>query len=167
MKLRSMTRCALFAALCAVCAWLAVPLGDIAVTMQTFAMLLTLGVLGGRLGTVTLLVYLCLGATGLPVFSGFQGGLAVLLGPTGGYLWGFPVAGLIYLLLEKRLPPWLNMAVGMLVCYLFGTVWYYFAYTETGLWVVILKCVVPYLIPDTVKLLLAADLTQRLRSLLK
>lgn len=167
MKLRSMTRCALFAALCAVCAWLAVPLGDIAVTMQTFAVLLTLGVLGGRLGTVTLLVYLCLGATGLPVFSGFQGGFGVLLGPTGGYLWGFPVAGLIYLLLEKRLPPWLNMAVGMLVCYLCGTVWYYFAYTETGLWVVILKCVVPYLIPDTVKLLLAADLTQRLRSLLK
>ena len=80
MKVRNMALCALFAALLAVCAWLAIPVGDTAFTMQTFGVLLTLGLLGGRWGSVSILLYLLLGLVGLPVFSGFQGGFGVLLG---------------------------------------------------------------------------------------
>lgn len=167
MKIHIMTRCALFAALMAVCAWISVPVGDMAVSLQTFGVFLALGVLGGRQGSASIFVYLLLGAVGLPVFTGFRGGVGALLGPTGGYLWGFLGAGLIYWLLEDRLPKWFAMVLGMLVCYACGTVWYYFAYAGTGLWAVILKCVVPYLIPDGVKITLALALTRRLRAVFK
>ena len=70
-KIRNMVLCGLFAALITLCAWLSIPLGDVAITLQTFAVFLCLSVLGGKLGTLTVLVYLLLGAVGIPVFSGF------------------------------------------------------------------------------------------------
>lgn len=163
MKIRDMTRCALFAALMVGCAWLAVPVGDIRLSMQTFGIFLALGLLGGRLGSVSCLVYLLLGALGMPVFTGFQGGIGVLLGPTGGYLWGFLAGSLVYWLLERRVPMWAGMAVCLLICHICGTVWFYQLYAGSGVWLVILKCVVPYLLPDTAKLLLALSLTKRYR----
>ena len=91
-----MVLCSLLAALTAICAWIAIPLPGISFTMQTFAVLLTLGLLGGRWGSISILLYLLLGIVGLPVFSGFRGGAAALLDPTGGFIWGFPVCGLVY-----------------------------------------------------------------------
>jgi biotin transport system substrate-specific component len=167
MKIRKMTRCAMLAALLAVCAWISVPVGDQAVTLQTFAVFLTLGVLGGRLGTVTVLVYLLLGAVGLPVFAGVRGGISVLLGPTGGYLWGFVLTCLVCWGLENRLPRWSCFALGLLCCYICGTAWYYYAYATGALWPVILTCVVPYLIPDAVKVILALFLTEKLNRLVR
>lgn len=163
MKIRSMARCGICAAAMAVCAWLAVPLGDLAVTMQTFGVFLALGLLGGKLGTAACGVYLLLGAVGLPVFSGFQGGFGVLLGPTGGFLWGFFAAAILYWLLENRLPKWLSMGLGMLLCYACGSVWYYFLYAGMGIHLILLKCVVPYLIPDGIKITLALLLAGKIR----
>lgn len=167
MKIRKMTRCAMLTALMAVCAWISVPVGDIAVSLQTFAVFLTLGLLGGRLGSVTALVYVLLGAVGVPVFTGFRGGFGVLIGPTGGFLWGFLAACLLYWALEKRFPRWLNMTLGMLCCYACGTAWYYFAYGEGALWPVILTCVVPYIIPDAVKIILALTVSKKLNHLMR
>ena len=163
MKIRDMTRCAMFAALLGICAWISVPMGDLAISLQTFAVFLALGVLGGRKGSMTFLVYLTLGAVGLPVFTGMQGGLGILLGPTGGYLWGFLASGLIFWILEKRLPLWLSMTLGLLACYTCGTAWYYLAYANTGLWAVIVKCVAPYLLPDGIKLAVAMLVIPRLK----
>lgn len=167
MKIRNMTRCAVLSAMLAVCAWLSIPLGDQAVSLQTFGVFFALGLLGGKLGTVTVGVYLLLGAAGLPVFSGFRGGVAVLLGPTGGYLWGFAAAAVLYWLLEKRLVSWLNMALGLMVCYLCGTGWYYFVYAPGALWPVIATCVLPYLLPDTLKFLVALTLSKKLKLLVR
>lgn len=167
MKISSMTRCAMLAALMAVCAWISVPIGEMAVSLQTFAVFLTLGLLGGRQGSVVCLIYLLLGALGLPVFTGFRGGIGILLGPTGGYLWGFLGACLIYWLLEKRLPQWLSMTLGMLLCYVCGTLWYFFAYADTGVWAVLMTCVVPYLIPDVIKIILALTVSGRLREVIR
>lgn len=167
MKIRDMTRCAVLAAVLAVCAWLSVPLGEQAVSLQTFGVFLALRLLGGRDGTVTVLVYLLLGAVGLPVFTGFRGGIAVLLGPTGGYLWGFAAAGILYWLLERHLPPWLNMVLGMALCYACGTVWYYCMYAPGAIWPVIATCVMPYLLPDTIKIILALSLSQKLKPLMR
>lgn len=163
MKIRDMTRCAMFAALLGICAWISVPMGDLAISLQTIAVFLALGVLGGRKGSLTFLVYLTLGAVGLPVFTGMQGGLGILLGPTGGYLWGFLASGLIFWILEKRLPLWLSMTLGLLACYTCGTAWYYLAYANTGLWAVIVKCVAPYLLPDGIKLAVAMLVIPRLK----
>ena len=163
MKIRDMTRCALMAALMAVCAWVSVPVGDGAVSLQTFAVFLALGVLGGGPGLGAIFVYICLGAMGAPVFTGFQGGLGVLLGPTGGYLWGFLAAGLVYRLVQGRLPMGAAMALGLLACYACGTAWYHLAYAEGGLWLVIARCVVPYLLPDALKICAAVYTAKRLR----
>ena len=118
-----MVLCSLLAALTAICAWIAIPLPGISFTMQTFAVLLTLGLLGGRWGSVSILLYLLLGIVGLPVFTGFRGGAAALLDPTGGFLWGFLACGLAYWAAEKlgKLPA---MVAGMAVCYVSSSALY-------------------------------------------
>ena len=160
-----MVRCALFAALMAVCAWLSIPTPDIAFTMQTFGVFLALGVLGGKWGTVSILIYLALGAVGMPVFSGFRGGAGVLLGVTGGYIWGFLATGLVYWLLE-RLNRTLALAGGLAACYLCGCLWFSL-YAGGGIGLILLRCVVPYLIPDGIKLWLAYTLSKRLQKVIK
>lgn len=91
---RDLCFCAIGAALIAVCAWISIP-ADVPFTLQTFAIFAVCGLLGGRRGTVSVLVYLLLGAVGAPVFAGFRGGFASLLGTTGGYLVGFVLLALI------------------------------------------------------------------------
>ena len=161
-----MVLCALFASLTAICAWLSVPVPDIAFTMQTFAVFLSLGILGGKWGTASIGIYLLLGAVGLPVFSGFQGGFGTLLGVTGGFLWGFLVCGLVYWSLEKLCKP-IGIFLGMLSCYFCGCIWFSVYAGGAGFLAAAVKCVVPYLIPDAVKITLAALLANRIRKHLK
>ena len=157
---RNMVRSSLFAGAMAVCAWLAVPISDIGFTMQTFGVFLALGLLGGKWGTVSIGLYLLLGLVGLPVFSGFRGGPGVLLGVTGGYLWGFLLSGFVYWALERfgKLP---GMICGLIACYACGTLWF-LQYSGGGWALVLLRCVVPYLIPDGIKIGLAWSLSKRL-----
>lgn len=170
MKAKHMALCGLFTAVLAVCAWVSVPVGDIAVTLQTFGIFLTLGLLGGKYGSITVFVYLLLGAVGAPVFSGFRGGMGALLGTTGGYIFGFMLTSLTYWLLTsfKDTPPirLCAMVLGLLLCYGCGSAWYVWGYLGSNplsLCAVLLKCVVPYLIPDGIKLFLAWVLTRRLK----
>lgn len=169
-SLRDMVLCALFAAILAVSAWLTVP-GEVPFTLQTFGVFAALGLLGGKRGTIAIALYLVLGAVGLPVFSGFRGGFGVLLGTTGGYIFGFLLSGLLYwaltvLLGNKAWVRLLAMVLGLLLCYAAGTGWFLLIYLQkTGpisLGVVLAKCVVPFLLPDAVKLTLAWLLTHRL-----
>lgn len=173
MKVRDMALCALFAALLSVCAWICIPIGDISFTMQTFGVFLTLGLLGGKRGTLAILTYLLLGAVGLPVFSGFQGGAGTLLGVTGGYIVGFLAWGLVYWLLTGLFASKLRliaMLAGLLTCYGFGSVWFYVLYLHNGgtvgIALILSKCVLPYLLPDLLKLALAYGLTSRLKPIL-
>ena len=160
-----MTYCAIFAALLVVCGWLCIPVGDISVTMQTFGVALALLLLGGKWGTVSIGIYLLLGAVGLPVFSGFRGGIGALAGVTGGFLWGFLISGLVFWSLERfgKLPA---LCAGILACYICGCLWFYL-YSGGGLVLVLLRCVVPFLIPDAVKLWLAFSLSKRLNKVIK
>ena len=132
---RDLAYTALGAVLLAVCSWLAVP-APVPFTLQTFAVFCVLELLGGRRGTLAVLVWLLLGAAGLPVFSGFRGGLGALLGATGGYLLGFLLTGLVYWLFERfsrrgalRVPA---LVLGLLLCYAFGTLWFVRVYARTG-----------------------------------
>jgi len=170
MKAKNMALCGLFTAILSVCAWISVPMGDIVITLQTFGIFLALGLLGGKLGSITLLVYLLLGAVGAPVFSGFRGGLGVLLGTTGGYIFGFMLTSLVYWLItalgDTPVARLIAMVLGLLLCYSCGSWWYMTRYLSGGsvtLGVVLLKCVVPYLIPDGLKLALAWFFTGRLK----
>ena len=170
MKAKHMALCGLFAAVLTVCAWISVPVGDSVITLQTFAVFLTLGLLGGKLGSITTLVYLLLGAIGAPVFSAFRGGLGALLGTTGGYIFGFMLTSLAYWLVTARkdTPPsrLLAMVLGLVLCYACGSWWYMTRYLTAGsvtLGLVLVKCVLPFLIPDCLKLALAWLLTARLK----
>lgn len=170
MKVRNMALCGLFTAVLAICAWISMPMGDTVITLQTFGIFLTLGLLGGKRGTVTVLVYLLLGAIGAPVFSGFRGGLGALLGTTGGYIFGFMSTSILYWIMTsiKDTPRirLIAMVLGLLLCYICGSWWYltrYLTAAQTTLGLVLLKCVVPYLIPDAIKLTLAWILTGKLK----
>ena len=174
-KTRNMVYIALFAVLMAVCAWISVP-AAVPFTMQTFAVFLAVGVLGGRQGTLAIVVYILMGAVGMPVFSHFTGGLGVLFQATGGYILGFLFTALIMWGMEALLgrKSWVritSMILGLIACYAFGTVWFMILYTRNtgaiGLGAALLWCVVPYVIPDLIKMALALTLTRRLRTALK
>lgn len=164
---------AMFTAIIAVCAWISIPLpGGVSVTLQTFAVFLAVGTLGLKRGTLSVIVYVLLGAVGVPVFSLFKGGLAVLVGQTGGYIFGFVlsalVCGAICLAAKNRI--WVlivGMVAGLIVCYVVGTAWFYYIYTrDTGavsVMTVLGWCVFPFIIPDAVKIVLAAIITNRVR----
>ena len=170
MRTQALARAALAAALMALCSWISLPTA-VPFTLQTFALFLTLGVLGGRLGALAVGVYLLLGAVGLPVFAGFSGGLGALLGATGGYLLGFLLIALVMwaaeALLGKGPLVYLGSAVvGLAVCYLFGSVWFLYLYSAGGasadMLTVLGWCVFPFIVPDLIKLALAFALVRRL-----
>ena len=165
MKPVFLARCGLFSALMCICAWISIPLGSIVFTLQSFALFLALLVLGGKGATVSVLVYLALGAVGLPVFSGFRGGFGTLLGVTGGFLWGFFLGCGAYWLISFLLGEKWRM-LGCIAClccvYLCGTIWY-FVYAPGGLWAILAQSVLPYLLPDTAKMLLALWVSRRLK----
>ena len=161
MNVRKMVQSSLFASLIAVCAWISLPVPPVAVTLQTFAVLLALGVQGGKWGTASIVLYLAMGFVGLPVFAGFRGGIAALLDATGGFLWGFLAGGLVYWLTEKlgNVPA---MVLCQLTCYLCGCLWFSVWAADAGLAAAAMTCVVPYLIPDALKLWLARSLSCRI-----
>lgn len=173
MKTRDMAYISISAALIALCAWLSIP-AAIPFTMQTFAVFAVSGTLGARRGALALGVYILLGALGLPVFSGFQGGPGALLGATGGYIVGFLPAALIAGLgaehLGRSLPALIfSMCAGLLACYVLGTAWYVAVYARAGeaagVQSVLAACVVPFIPADAAKIFLAAVLSKRLAPL--
>ena len=174
MRTQALARAALAAALMALCSWISLPTA-VPFTLQTFALFLTLGVLGGKLGALAVGVYLLLGAVGLPVFAGFSGGLGALLGATGGYLLGFLLTALTVWGAERlwgrSAPVFLaSCLAGLGLCYLFGTVWFAAVYASSsgpvGLAAVLGWCVAPFVLPDLAKLALALALRRRLSAAL-
>ena len=158
------TVAALFAALTAICSWIQIPSVPIPFTMQTFAVFLSVYVLGIEKSFLSLLVYLLLGAAGLPVFSRFQGGVGVLAGATGGYLIGFLLSvlitgALLRLCRNKIVPVFFSMLAGLLICYVFGTGWFIILnntrFDTTTIWTALKGAVLPFIIPDAVKIVIA------------
>ncbi len=171
-RTRDIALVGLFAALIVICAWISIPLGPVPVTLQTFAVFLAAALLGSRRGTLAVGVYILLGVVGLPVFSGFKS-----LNPlTFGYVLGFLPLGLLTAASEKlfrgrKLALPLGMAAGLLTCYLIGTVWFWYVMhfrgTEYGFGKILSLCVIPFIVPDLIKLGLACFLAERLRKYVK
>lgn len=160
----------LFAVVIAICSWISIPT-VVPFTLQTFAVFLAVAVLGGKRGTLAVIVYVLLGAVGLPVFSGFKGGIGVLLNTTGGYIIGFVFSALVMWAFEKSFgkKTWaliLSMVLALAVCYAFGTVWFMIVYAKNvgtvGLSAVLGWCVIPFIIPDLAKITLAFILSNRI-----
>ena len=174
-KVLDLVYIAIGAALIAICSWISIPTA-VPFTLQTFAVFFVLLALGGERGTLATLVYVLLGAVGVPVFAGFSGGIGVLLGNTGGYIIGFLLTGLIYILFTKFFKKNIVMKVialvlGLAVCYAFGTAWFMHVYMkssgEVGLLTVLGWCVFPFIIPDLLKLALAVVISKRIEPVIK
>ena len=174
-KTRDMVYIAFFAVLTAVCSWISIPT-TVPVTLQTFGVFVAVGVLGGRRGSLAVMIYLLLGIIGIPVFAGFTGGIGMILGNTGGYIVGFLFSALVMWGMEKIVgkKTWglaLSMVMGLLVCYAFGTLWFMVFYIrdagDIGLWTVLGWCVFPFLIPDIIKIVLALLVCRRFVGIIK
>ena len=172
-RILSIVYISLFAVLMAVCSWIYVPF-VVPFTMQTFAVFLALNFLGGMRGTVAILLYLSIGAVGVPVFSGFTAGVGVLLGQNGGYMLGWLIAGLTVWLfdllpIKKTVSRIISSIIGLVICYAVGTMWFAAVYARTsgeiGFLAVLSMCVFPFILPDAIKLALAYWLSIRLRKI--
>ena len=171
---RSIALSALFIALITVCSWISIPFA-VPFTLQTFAIYITCVILGGRLGFVTILIYMILGAIGLPVFSGFKGGPGTLLGPTGGYIAGFLLIALViwiftHIFGSKPIAIIISSAIGLVLLYTFGTIWFMYVYIQStgaiSILSVLSMCIFPFIIPDIIKISLAIILGMRIRKLI-
>lgn len=158
MKLRRLTASAVFCAVVALLAQMIFPLpAGVPITLQTLGVALAGFCLGWKGGLVTTAVYLALGACGLPVFSGFGAGIGWLLGPTGGYLFGFL---LLALFCGMKRMGW--SFLGLALCHLWGVLQFSLV-TENSLWQAFLLGSLPYLLKDAVCVVLAKWLSGRLQ----
>ncbi len=131
-KTRGMVLASLFAVLLSIFSLLTIPLSPVPVTLQVFAVFLILNLLGSYYGALSCLIYLLLGAIGLPVFAGATGGIGVLFGPTGGFLFAFPVGVYVGGLISGRVSNSRRLdafrvviasAICLLLIYLIGPLW--------------------------------------------
>ncbi len=174
-RTRSMVLIGLSIALLAVGAFITIPLGPIPFTLQTMMLVVIILVLSPAEAIAAVGGYLVLGAIGLPIFSGMRGGLGVLAGPTGGFLIGFFVSALIAGFIRRSVKQRAQRAglvmtidivvavVAVLVSYILGVV-YFDAVTAAGLQTAALTCVVPFIIPDVIKITIALICVKPIRA---
>lgn len=158
---------ALMAAVLCVIGPLSVPIGAIPISLSNFVISLTVWLLGPKFGTLSVAIYLALGAVGMPVFSGYGGGLAKLAGPTGGYLIGYLAMALIGgLFVEKSkgnpVISGIGLVIGVAVSYVFGTAWFVFQ-MGCELSYALAVCVYPFIAFDLAKVIVACVIGALLR----
>ena len=165
LKTSTITRAALMAAVTAVAAQITVPLTPVPFTLQVLAVILSGLLLGARIGALAQTVYVLVGAVGVPVFSGFTGGLGHVFGPTGGYLISYPIAAAVAGLAvhtvaraSRQRALWAGFlwgCAGLAVIYVFGTTW---LAVVSGLspTEAVTTGILPFVIFDLIKVALAA-----------
>lgn len=184
--IRDICYIALFATVIAICSWIAVPISEISITLQTMGVCMAAGFLGWKRGTLSVLAYILLGVCCVPVFSGFKNFYALIASASAGYVLGFLLTALIVGFTSDRLHfigvklkggaagqivqlvvLALSMVIGVAVCYLFGTLWYMAVYkgsvTADNLQIALTYCVYPYILPDLIKIVLATFLVNYLK----
>lgn len=160
----------LITALLIISSWISVPL-VIPFTLQIMAVAYSILHFRNLKSLIPLVVYIALGAMGLPVFSGFKGGIGVIMGPTGGFIFGFLLmcfGGSLFIgRAESFAKKLIVLFISLLLCYASGLIWYVLVYTKESsplAWkTAFLVCVLPFIIPDIINLLLAIFLDYRVR----
>lgn len=171
-SVRGMVYASMFGAATAVGAYIIIPLPPVPITLQTFFLYLSAVLLGGRLAALSQFIYLLLGVIGLPVFSGGRAGLGVLFGPTGGYLIGFLLgAFIIGKMVELRERPgllWImiSMVAGTISIYLLGVIQLSLV-AKLTLIKSISAGIIPFLIGDVLKIIIASAITLKVRDRIK
>lgn len=172
LTVKDITLIAVFVAVITVCSWISIPVGPVPVTLQTFAIFMTAGLLGTKRSLITIIIYIMLGMVGVPVFSQFKAGPNVLAGPTGGYVIGFIFTVIIIGVLTKIVSKsnktlknavtFLSMILGDVVCFVVETIHFMFM-MKVDLISSLTICVIPYIIPDLVKMIIAIMVIDRVK----
>lgn len=171
LTVQDMVLVAVFAALISACSFIQIPLGPVPFTLQTFAVFATAGLLGTKRGTIAVVIYILLGVIGIPVFAG-SGGPGIIAGPTGGYITGFIFTALIIGMIMKVfensgvkvrfIMTIIAMLVGDMVCFAIGTIQFMFV-MKVSLSVALGYCVIPFIVPDIAKIIVATILIDRVK----
>ena len=165
-KARQFVQAAVMAAVLVILAQVIIPVGPVPFTMAIFGAALAGGLLSPAAAAYCVGVYLLLGAVGVPVFSGFRGGLSVLLGPAGGFLAGYVFVAVgvsLAMRVKTRYLPVLLALPGLFICHLLGVLWFG-AQTGTPVLQAVLSVSLPFLLPDMAKIAFAVLLEGRLRA---
>lgn len=165
-----LTATALMTAVTCVLAPMALPIGPVPITLATLAVYMSVYLLGPRMGTLSVLMYIVIGAIGLPVFSGFAGGFAKIAGPTGGYILGYiPMAIIAGIVIERyinRVVQFAGLVAGTAVLYAIGTAWFCFV-MKMGVGAALSVCVLPFVPGDLLKMVVALIFGPMLRARLQ
>ena len=159
-KTKKLVLIALTAAFMCVLSPISIPLGGgVGIGLGIFVVILTSYILEVPMSIVSCGIYLLIGLLGLPVFAGFNGGVGAFVGPTGGFLVGYIfvalLAGIFAKIGKGKISVFILGAVlGLLICYLLGTLWYMYV-MKVNFVPAIFVCVVPYVIFDLVKIVIA------------
>lgn len=171
-KTKDMVLCGVFAAIICICSIINIPIGIIPVTLAPLGIMLASSTLGVRKGLISTIVYILIGAVGIPVFSGFKGGISVLTGPTGGYIIGYILLAAMSGIGAKQFK--LNRIaviiigilcniIGLALCYIFGTI-QFMVITQADLAYAMTVCVIPFIGFDVIKAVFASALAYAVRS---
>ncbi len=168
MSSRAIARSALCCALLACSAWVTIPIGLVPFTLQTLVLAIIAQVMPAKQALFTVIAYVAIGACGIPVFSGFQTGLGVLAGPTGGYIWGFIVAMIpagAIAHIERVPAPVRGVAAGaalLAVSYTLGTLQLMALYSLSAP-AALASAVLPFIIPDAIKIVIGTSIASAVR----
>lgn len=161
---KTIVRIAVAIAINAICAFITVP-ATVPFTMQTFGIFFTLEYLGGIAGSIAIALYIGLGIAGVPIFSGFKSGIGAIMSPTGGFIIAFLVIAISYIPFDfiKRgtIARYVHLALCLIVCYTIGIIWLVFV-SEIGFKAAILMTIVPFILPDIIKIALAVMVSDKL-----
>lgn len=168
-KTKGLVMAAIMAAITAIFSQIVIPIAPVPINLAMLAVFIA-GGLSRRVGFISQLVYIGLGVLGIPVFVGFNAGAGVLLGPTGGYIAGYVAAAAIVGIISKKTgySYWglsLGMAAGLAACYTIGTAWFMIL-TGTSLISALMLCVVPFLLGDSLKIVMAVLVVKRVHKVL-
>ncbi len=174
-RVLNLTLISLFVALLALCSYISIPVAHASITLQTFGIYMCIFCLGAKRGLSAIGAYILGGIVGLPLFSGFMGGMGVILGASGGYILGFLPSALFCVLLLRFFPKnprgyFISAILSLPLCYITGTLWYCTVYlgsfSAESFFSALTICVLPYLVPDILKLLAASNLGLRINGIL-
>lgn len=164
---RDITFGAVGIALLAVSGWITVSLGPIPFTLQTMALIFEVVALSPRQSVLSVFGFLVLGGVGLPLFGGMSGGVSSLLGPAGGFLFGFGLGVLAALPARRLMPEGVvrDVVIALIVSvvvYAVGLAWFMYS-TGAGLAAAFAACVAPFLVTDTIKAVCGITLANAVR----
>ncbi len=166
MKYKNLMQSAIMAALlCVVSPWV-IPIGAVPMTLASFMIYAICAICDVKRSITAVSIYVLLGAIGLPIFAGFSGGVQVILGPTGGYIMGYLVAAVMIPILKDKIRLFITFCISTLAIYLCGIAWY-MTIAEVNFAQAMAVCVLPFIVADVIKMILACICVQKIKTALK